>query len=138
MLVKALYKSKRKKHNGTYSMMGQRPPSGRKKNTRYQISAKDVNLQRGYVMRMCLASKPRAYVFRQKIFKACVQRERRIQGSDQHIYCLRCLHLHEEDIYIKKKTTTIYSASGTTWNLCNRYAIHCHQMFKHAEFNRKD
>lgn len=28
-----------------------------------------------------------------------------------------------------KKNPSIYAACGTTWNLCNRYAIHCHQMF---------
>lgn len=81
-------------------------------------TTKDI---RGY-----LASKPRACVFRQKSFKASVQRERTIQVSDQHVCFQRPVtwkgHLH-------KNPTSIYAVCGTTWILSNRYAIHCHQIF---------
>lgn len=77
--------------------------------------------------RMCLASKPRANVFRQKSFKASVQREHRIQVSDQHIYFQRCLHLHEQDIYIKnkrKQKKNIYLSC-----MWNHMESMCHLMF---------
>lgn len=67
---------------------------------------------------MCLASKPKANVLRQKSFKASVQREHRLRVSDQHIYFQRCLHLHEFML--------IYSY------LCcmrNHMESLCHQMF---------
>lgn len=88
--------------------------------------------------RMCLASKPRANVFRQKSFKASVQREHRIQVSDQHIYFQRCLHLHEQDIYIKNKRKQkkphLFKLHVEPHGI---YVSSNVPSFKHAEFKRK-